>query len=390
MMNFEQITTLENAHTSGAYSNRPMDLVRGNGVEVFDSAGRRYLDMTSGQGVALLGHAHPRVAEAIATQAQTLITCPEIFYNDRRAELYAELSKHLPIQLDRMFLCNSGAEANEAALKVARILTNRPKVISAMRGFHGRTLGALSLTWNKKYRDSFEDWTIPVTHVPYNDLDAMHNAIDDQTGAVVLEAIQGEGGVNPASVAYLQAVRQLCTERGALLVFDEVQAGLGRTGRWFAFEHAEIIPDIISLGKGIAGGVPMGAVIWNGTYGMLPSASHGSTFGGNPLACAASIATLQTLEQEQLPQHAHELGQWALESLSQLDSPHIREVRGRGMMIGIELKSRVTPVLMSLQEQGILALPAGNNVLRLLPPLIVTQPQLEETITAIEQALRAL
>ena len=390
MMNFEQITTLENDHTSGAYSKRPMDLVRGNGVEVFDSAGRRYLDMTSGQGVALLGHAHPRVAEAIATQAQTLITCPEIFYNDRRAELYAELSKHLPIQLDRMFLCNSGAEANEAALKVARILTNRPKVISAMRGFHGRTLGALSLTWNKKYRDSFEDWTIPVTHVPYNDLDAMHNAIDDQTGAVVLEAIQGEGGVNPASVAYLQAVRQLCTERGALLVFDEVQAGLGRTGRWFAFEHAEIIPDIISLGKGIAGGVPMGAVIWNGTYGMLPSASHGSTFGGNPLACAASIATLQTLEQEQLPQHAHELGQWALESLSQLDSPHIREVRGRGMMIGIELKSRVTPVLMSLQEQGILALPAGNNVLRLLPPLIVTQPQLEETITAIEQALRAL
>ena len=390
MMNFEQITTLENEHTSGSYSKRPLDLVRGSGVEVFDSYGKRYLDMTSGQGVALLGHAHPRVAEAIATQAHTLITCPEIFYNDRRAELYAELSKHLPNGLNRMFLCNSGAEANEGALKVARILTDRPKVIATMRGFHGRTMGALSLTWNKKYRDSFEDWTIPVTHVPYNDLDAIAQAIDGQTAAVVLEAIQGEGGVNPADEAYLQGVRALCSQHGTLLVFDEVQAGLGRTGRWFAFEHANIVPDIISLGKGIAGGVPMGAVVWNGAHGMLPSASHGSTFGGNPLACAASIATLQTLEQEQLPQRSHELGKWALESLSQLESPHIREVRGRGMMIGIELKSRVTPVLMSLQEQGILALTAGNNVLRLLPPLIVTEAQLQETLTAIEHALRAL
>lgn len=381
------ITGTEEQHTSGAYSKRPLTLVRGEGVYAYDDAGNRYLDATSGQGVALLGHSHPNVAAAIAQQAQTLITCPEIFYNDRRAELYTLLNSLLPTEIDRFFLCNSGAEANEGALKAARLLTGRSGIIATMRGFHGRTMGALSLTWNKKYRDAFDDWTVAVQHIAYNNLDAAREAINSETAAIVVEAVQGEGGVNPADIEYLQGLRALCTEHGALLIIDEIQAGLGRTGRWFAFQHADIVPDIVTLGKGIAGGLPMGAVAWRGALGTLPAGSHGSTFGGNPLACAASIATLTTLRDEHLPERSAEHGAWLLEQLTALNHPQVREIRGRGLMIGLELRGRVTPVLKALQERGVLALPAGVNVLRLLPPLIITREQLVELVSAVQAAL---
>jgi acetylornithine/LysW-gamma-L-lysine aminotransferase len=384
----ETITTIEDAHTSGAYPKRPLALVRGSGCTVWDDAGNSYIDATSGQGVALLGHSHPAVAAAIARQAETLITCPEIFYNDRRSELYTLLSDLTPGDLNRFFLCNSGAEAIEGALKIASLLTNRSGIVAAMRGFHGRTLGALALTWNPKYREPFQSWTMDtVKHVPFNDLSAAQTAVNETTAAVVVEVVQGEGGVYPIDFEYLRALRQLCDERGALLVIDEIQAGLGRTGRWFGFQHADILPDIIALGKGLAGGLPMGAVCWRESLGTIPASSHGSTFGGNPLACAAAIASLTALRDENLPERAAETGAWLLDELRALNHSQVREVRGLGLIVGLELRGRVTPALKRLQEHGVLALPAGLNVLRLLPPLIITREELRRVIDAVNEAL---
>jgi acetylornithine/LysW-gamma-L-lysine aminotransferase len=382
------ITELEDAHTSGAYFKRPLALARGRGCTVWDDAGRSYIDATSGQGVALLGHSHPAVAAAIAQQAETLITCPEIFYNGQRAGLYTMLSSILPVELSRYFLCNSGAEANEGALKVAALLTGRSQIVAAKQAFHGRTMGALALTWNPKYREPFEQWTSKaVTHVPFNDLNAAAEAITDQTAGVIVEVVQGEGGVYVADMDYLRGLRRLCDERGALLIIDEIQTGLGRTGRWFAFEHADIIPDIVTLGKGLAGGIPMGAVCWRDSLGTLPQGTHGTTFGGNPLACAAALASLSALCSENLPARAAELGAWLLDELRAINHPQIRDVRGLGLIVGLELRSRVTPVLKTLQDRGVLALPAGFNVLRLLPPLIITPQELEQVVAAIRESL---
>lgn len=382
------ITELEDAHTSGAYFKRPLALARGRGCIVWDDAGRSYIDATSGQGVALLGHSHPAVAAAIAQQAETLITCPEIFYNGQRAGLYTMLSSILPVELSRYFLCNSGAEANEGALKVAALLTGRSQIVAAKQAFHGRTMGALALTWNPKYREPFEQWTSKaVTHVPFNDLTAAAEAITDQTAGVIVEVVQGEGGVYVADMDYLRGLRRLCDERGALLIIDEIQTGLGRTGRWFAFEHADIIPDIVTLGKGLAGGIPMGAVCWRDSLGTLPQGTHGTTFGGNPLACAAALASLSALCSENLPARAAELGAWLLDELRAVNHPQIRDVRGLGLIVGVELRSRVTPVLKNLQDRGVLALPAGFNVLRLLPPLIITPHELEQVVAAVRESL---
>src|SRR5579871_3503556 len=235
-MKVQNVTEIENAHTSGGYSKRPLTIVRGEGSTLYDDAGNPYLDFTSGMGVALLGHGHPAVAAAIAQQASTLITLPEIFYSDKRAEFYSVLGSIMPGDLQRFFLCNSGTEAIEGALKVARLLTGRTGIVAAKRAFHGRTLGALGLTWNQHYREPFVGWTPgDVTHITYNDLASADAAITDQTAAVVIEAVQGESGVYPADVEFMQGLRKLCDERGALLIVDEIQTGLGRTGRWFGF-----------------------------------------------------------------------------------------------------------------------------------------------------------
>jgi acetylornithine/LysW-gamma-L-lysine aminotransferase len=388
MIDTAAITAIEDAHTSGAYPKRPLTIVRGAGCTVWDDTGRAYIDATSGQGVALLGHSHPAVVQAVSQQASTLITCPEIFYNDRRAELYHLLASITPADLNRFFLCNSGAEAIEGAIKAAVLLTGRSRIVAIKRGFHGRTLGALALTWNPKYREPFAALSpSTMTHIACNDLAAAADAIAEDTAAVVVEAVQGEGGVYPLNPDFLRGLRQLCMERGALLIVDEIQAGLGRTGRWFAFQHAEIVPDVIALGKGIAGGLPMGAVCWRDSLGALPGGSHGSTFGGNPLACAAAIATLTTLRDEGLPERAAETGAWLLDELHTLNHPQVREIRGKGLITGLELRGRVTPVLKRLQELGVLALPAGLNVLRLLPPLIISRDELRRVVDAVNEAL---
>ncbi len=387
MIDAGRLFELEDRHGSGAYGKRPTALVRGEGVYVYDEVGNRYLDATSGQGVAVLGHSHPAVVDAIAEQAGRLITCHESFYNDRRAELYELLSGIMPADLNRFFLCNSGAEAIEGALKVAKLLTGRDGIVAAKRAFHGRTTGALSMTWTPKYRKPFQAWLPSVTHIPYNDIEAARGAITENTAAVVTEAVQGEGGVHPAREEYLQALRDACDRTGAMLVVDEIQTGLGRTGRWFGFQHADIAPDIVAIAKAIAGGLPMGVVSWRAAHGAIDRASHGSTFGGNPLACAAAIATVTTLRDQGLVNQAAVNGTWLAERLRALELNSVREVRGRGLMVGLELRGRVTPVLKALQEAGILGLPAGLNTLRLLPPLIISREQLQVIIDAIAEVL---
>jgi acetylornithine/LysW-gamma-L-lysine aminotransferase len=383
----ESIQDIENRHTSGLYTKRPIAIVRGEGARIWDSEGHEYIDCVGGQGAANLGHANPAVAEAIAQQARRLISCPEMFYNDRRAELMERLAGIAPIGLGRVFLCNSGAEAVEAALKFARLRTGRTEVIAAMRGFHGRTLGALSATWEKKYREPFEPLVPGFRHIPYNDLAALEAALTDQTAAVILEVVQGEGGVRPGTAGFLLGAQALCRERGALLVVDEVQTGFGRTGAMFACQHYALEPDLLCLAKSIAGGLPMGAVLMGERVGVMPPQVHGSTFGGNPLACAASLAAIDYLESSHLPDRAAVLGAWFVDRLQRIRSPLIREVRGLGLMVGLELKQKVTPYLQALMAEGILALPAGLTVMRFLPPLVIARDDLERVAAAVEQVL---
>jgi LysW-gamma-L-lysine/LysW-L-ornithine aminotransferase len=374
---------------AGGYRKRRVRLMRGEGAVVEDDQGRQYIDCCAGIGVANVGHANPRVAEAVSRQAARLITCPEIFFNDVRAGYLARLTAVLPSGMDRVFLCNSGTEAVEAAIKFARLATGRTEIVAAMRGFHGRTLGALSATWEARYRTPFEPLVPDFRHVRYNDAGALAGALSERTAAVLLEVVQGEGGVRVADAAYLQAAAGLCRERGALLIVDEVQTGFGRTGRLWACEHAGIVPDLLCLAKGMAGGVPMGAACLGPRVPDIPPGAHGSTFGGNPLACAAAIATLDELVERRLAERAAELGAYLLERLHALasTSPVVREVRGLGLMVGLELRTRVQPFLDRLEQRGVLALSAGPQVIRLLPPLVIDRAQIDEVIAALEEVL---
>jgi acetylornithine/LysW-gamma-L-lysine aminotransferase len=383
----ESIIATETSHTSGVYPKRAVAIVRGEGARLWDADGREYIDCVGGQGAANLGHANPAVVAAIREQAERLISCPEIFHNDQRAAYLTELVAALPPGLERVFLCNSGAEAIEGALKLARLLTRRTGVVAAVRGFHGRTMGALSATWEPKYREPFAPLLSGFAHVPYDKIDALEAAVDETTAAVLLELVQGEGGVRPANPEYVAGAARICRERGALLVLDEVQTGFGRTGRLWACEHYGVTPDLMALAKSIAGGLPMGAVAIHGRFGALPQGSHGSTFGGGPLVCAAARATLRYIVEHDLPRQAAEKGAYVAERLRDLKLARVREVRGLGLLIGIELKERVQPTLAALMERGILALPAGPNVLRLLPPLVIEHKQLDQVVAAIGDVL---
>src|SRR5256714_2189572 len=381
---------LENTYSCGVYSKRPVVIVRGSGALLWDADGHEYIDCTAGYGVASAGHARPEVAAAIAAQALRLITCPEIVYNDVRARLLERLACLVPEGLTHIFLCNSGTEAVEGAIKFARIATGRAGIVAALRGFHGRTMGALSATWEPHYREPFAPLVPDVSHIRYNDLAAARAAINEQTAAVIIELVQGEGGVHVASDEYVRGLAALCRERGVLLIVDEVQTGFGRTGSLFACDHYDLQPDILCLAKSLAGGIPMGAVCLGPRVmesGRITRGIHGSSFGGNPLACAASLATLDILEREALADRAAALGSLALERLNALPTPLIREVRGKGLLLGIELKRRAQPYLEALLERGVLALPAGPNVIRLLPPLVITEEQLERVLDTVEEVL---
>jgi acetylornithine/LysW-gamma-L-lysine aminotransferase len=381
------IMDLEARYTSGVYPKRELAIVRGLGAQVWDEAGRAYIDCVGGHGVAIVGHCNPAVVEAIRQQAGRLITCPEIFYNDVRAQLLERLVAIAPDGLGRAYLCNSGAEAIEAAIKFARLSTGRPGIVAAMRGFHGRTLGALSATWEPKYRDPFLPLVPGFSHVPYNKLEALEQAVDENTAAVLLEVVQGEGGVNLGQGDYLRGAQEICRRKGALLIIDEVQTGFGRTGKLFACQHYDLQPDLLALAKGIAGGLPMGAVLMGERIANINPGVHGSTFGGNPLTCAAALATIAYILEQDLPGQAARKGAWALERLRRIPARLIREVRGLGLMIGIELRQKVTPYLKALMDEGVLALPAGTTVLRLLPPLVITEEELAQACAAIERVL---
>ena len=372
------------------YAKRGIALVRGEGVWLYDSDGQRYLDLMSNYGVNILGHAHPRVTAAIVAQAGRLLSCHQSFASDVRAAFLEKLLSVVPHGLARAFLSNSGAEAVEAALKFAWAVTGRRKVVAAKRGYHGRTLGALAATGEPKYRQPFLGVLPEVVHVPYGDVAALTEAVDHDTAAVILEPVQGEGGIYPAEPGYLAEARRITREAGALLVFDEVQSAF-RTGAWFACQHAGVSPDLLCVAKGLANGVPIGATLMTEDVALaLPAGVHGSTFGGNPLACAAGLATLETLEDDRLIPAAAELGSYFREQLLALGHPLVREVRGIGLMLGLDLKVRSTPVLKALQERGVLALPAGTTVVRLLPPLILSRDDVDLAVTRIAQALDAV
>lgn len=384
-MDFAEI---EAKHTSGVYAKQPLVFVKGQGALLYDVNGEEYLDCSSGHGVANLGHAHPKVAAAVAAQAGTLITLFETFPNDQRALLMEKITSLVP-GLDRVFFCNSGTETIEAAFKFARLATGRKGIIATMRGFHGRTLGSLSATWNKTYREPFLPLIPEVSHVPYNNLGAMEKAINETTAAVVLEVVQGEGGVYPADGGYLLGVAKLCRERGALLIIDEVQTGFCRTGKMFACQHYGLTPDILCCAKSLAGGLPIGAVLIGERVQNLTPGTHGSTFGGNPLVCAAALASLKVMEEEELAQQAADKGAYMMEKLSQIDCANIREVRGLGLMIGIELKQKVAPYLKELQKRHIIALNAGMTVIRLLPPLVISYAQIDHLFAELEEVLQS-
>ena len=368
------------------YPKRDITIVKGRGAEVWDDRDRRYIDCVAGIGVASVGHANPAVAEALAEQARTLVTCPGIFYNDVRARLLEKLAAIAPGDLSRGFLCNSGAESVEAAIKFARLTTGRTGIVSAMRGFHGRTLGALSATFKKEYRDAFKPLVPGFSFVPFNNPDKLRKAVGEDTAAVIVEPVQGEGGIRPASAEFLRAAREVCDETGALLVFDEIQTGFCRTGRMFACERYGVVPDMLCLAKAIAGGVPLGAVLADERI-QLPPGKHGTTFGGNPLACAAALAAIGFMQEERLHERAEVLGARFRERFEAARLDRVRALRQVGLMIGVELKERCRPYIEALAAEGVLTLPAGTTVIRMLPPLVITEGQIDEVVEALARVL---
>ena len=385
----DDIVRRESAHTSGLYQKRDLALVRGDGALVWDSSGHQYIDCVGGQGSGNLGHANAAVADALARQARMLSFCTELFYNDRRAELYDRLARILPASLDRIFLCNSGTEAVEGALKFARLATKRTKVVATMRGFHGKTMGALSATWGPEYRELFGPLLEGFSHIAFNKVEALDAAITAETSAFIVELVQGEGGVRPATGEFVAEAARLCRERGALLIVDEVQTGFGRTGTMFAIEQFGIVPDVLCLAKSIAGGIPMGAIAFSRTLGELPKRSHSTTFGGNPLACAAAVATIDEHLRLGLAAAAAERGNQLHLGLVSIGSPKVREIRGLGLIQGIELKENAGPTLQRLQDHGVLALGAGPTVVRYLPPLVISAAQVDAVVEATRAALAA-
>ncbi len=380
---------LEEQLGAGTYYKRNLELVRGQGARLWDAEGKEFIDCVGGQGAANLGHANPYVNQAIRDQAEKLLVCSELFYHQERARLLENLERLTPSSIQRFFLCNSGSEAVEVALKFARLATGRHEIVAAMRGFHGKTFGALSATWSRDYRLPFEPLVPGFTHVPFNHRQRACEAVSQRTAAFLVEVIQGEGGVRPGTLDFLLDVQDRCSEVGALLIVDEVQTGFGRTGRMFASEHFDLFPDLFCMAKSMGGGMPIGAAgMSQEVASRLFKLAHSSTFGGNPLACAAASAAIRYLEDFELPQRAHKLGTRFMQRLSSIGSPRIREVRGLGLMVGVELKEKSGPYLLKLMQRGVLALAAGPTVIRFLPPLVIEEEDLDRVVELTADVLK--
>jgi len=376
------------------YARYPLCLVRGEGARVWDANGKEYLDFTSGHVVLALGHCHPRVVGTIREQAATLTNASNLFHTPPAIQLAKLLVAHS--FADRVFFSNSGAEANEAAFKLARkyaketFSSDRYEIIATRNSFHGRTLATVTATGQEKYWHGFEPLMPGFKHVPYNDLRAVERAIDNRTAAILVEPIQGEGGVVVPDDGYLPGLRKLCDEAGVLLILDEIQTGMGRTGTLWAYQHSGVEPDIMTLAKALANGIPIGATLATAAVAAaFTRGSHGSTFGGNPFAAAVALTTLTTLLEEKLPERAGRIGRDLMSRLEALKPtrPVIRQIRGKGLLIGIELSVPAGPVIAECRKQGLLVLPAGDDVVRLAPSLTVEESQVERALAILDSAL---
>ncbi len=367
-----------------AFARQPIVLERGKGAMVTDIEGTEYIDCVAGIAVNNIGHCHPKLVSALSKQAEKLIHTSNLYYTEVQAVLAERMAR--VTGLDRLYMTNSGAESNEAAIKLARKVTGKKGFISTKNAFHGRTMGALSLTWKEALRAPFEPLISGVTFVDYGDAERIEDVINNDTAAVIVEPIQGEAGVVIPPEDYLPAVRDLCTDREVLLIVDEVQTGFGRTGRWFGHQHAGIKPDIMTLAKAMGGGFPVGALMSQEQYKFAPG-DHGGTQSGSPLACAAAVATLEIIEEEGLVERSRVNGEHLKRLLTELGVPGAIDIRGRGLMVGYELSCSVLPIVSYARENGVLLNNTSENVLRFVPPLVITKEQLATVVAVIERAV---
>jgi predicted acetylornithine/succinylornithine family transaminase len=373
------------------YARQPITLVRGEGCRVWDEDGRSYLDLVAGIAVDVLGHAHPAVADALNEQSRTLLTTSNLYYTLPQIELAEALTRRSPF--DRAFFTNSGTEANEAAIKLARRHAGERgahEIVSLEGSFHGRTFGSLAATAQPKYQKPFAPLPEGFSHVPVDDADALRAAVTEHTAAILLEPIQGESGIHPLADDFLLAAREAADAVGALLIFDEIQTGIGRTGTFFAFEQTPVVPDVVTLAKGLGGGVPIGAMLVREAAAAFQVGDHGTTLGGNPLVCAAALATLRVLDEERLLDNARAMGARFVEGLQPLvERGLVSEVRGRGLMIGVETAGPIARRAMAIarDELGVLVNATGDTTLRLVPPLVITVDEVDEGVAAIGEAL---
>jgi acetylornithine/LysW-gamma-L-lysine aminotransferase len=389
-MDREQIILTEQRLMANVYAKRPVVVVKGKADLLWDQDGKEYIDCTGSYGTCIVGYCHPKVVQAIVHQSETLTSCHGFMYNDSRSELLERIGKIQPKGLGRVFLSNSGTEAVECAIKLARKYSGKKEIIAMMGAYHGKTFGSLSATWEKKYRDGFLPLVPDVRHVPYGNIETLRESISSNTAAVIAEPIQGESGVKLPPEGYLKQLREVCDEKDVLLILDEIQTGFGRTGAIFAFQHFDITPDITCLAKGVAGGIPMGLTLSREEImASLRVGEHTSTYGGNPIACAAAAATIEVLQEENLSEKARIQGEYLVSRLNQLKEAHkiIREVRGLGLMIGVETRFEVRDFILESIPKGVLVLDAGRNVLRFLPPLVITRPHIDRTIEVLHEVI---
>jgi acetylornithine/N-succinyldiaminopimelate aminotransferase len=397
LMNSQEWMDLSERVVAHTYARYPIVLVRGKGTRVWDVDGKEYLDFVAGLAVCNLGHCHPKVVKAIQEQAEKLIHVSNFYYIEPQIRLARLLCEHS--FADKVFFCNSGAEANEGALKLARKVAketmqgDRYEIITMERSFHGRTFATLTATAQEKFHKGYSPLMPGFKYVPFNDAKAVRDAIDSKTCAILIEPIQGEGGVNCPSEGYLKALREICDEKGILLIFDEVQVGMGRTGKLFAYEHYGVVPDILTLAKSLAGGVPIGALLMKKEVsGGFKPGDHASTFGGNPLATAAGVAAVTSILEEGMLENCRNVGGYFLSRLEEMKKrfPFIADVRGKGLILGVELTMDGGSIVKEMMQRGFLINCTMGNVLRFLPPLIVTEKEVDRLLAALNEVLQAV
>lgn len=383
---YQDIIEKDSKYVFQNYTRQPIAITSGQGALVRDSQGKEYIDCVAGIAVNNIGHCHPAVVEAVSRQVSELIHVSNLYYTSQQAELAARLIPRTG--MDRVFFCNSGTEAVEGALKLARRATGRTGFVAAEHSFHGRTMGALSVTHKPQYRDPFQPLIQNVEFVPYSDVEALKGVVNKDTASLILEPIQGEGGIRVPDDGYLQAARDICEDAGALLILDEVQTGMGRTGKWFGREHSGVVPDIMTMAKAMAGGLPMGALLASEeTASKMQKGDHAATFGGGPLLCAAALASLKVIEDEALVDRSARMGHYLVDKLEKIELEAVREIRGKGLMVGMELAVKCGPVVDYARENGVLLNCTSDSVLRFVPPLVITQEQVDEVTDVVAEGI---